>query len=121
MTHSWLYYAWQCIILSLNILNNILEKIMKIWYFENIYRNESNEILYDIIYLFILVEKYGQGKLCQNCIFSNGSSIVGRREYKLLLLSYQWLQRFLIQNLLILTLQVQLLAFSSFSSKFIAT
>jgi len=59
----------------LNILNNILEKIMKIWYFENTHRDESNNILYDIIYLCIIVEKYGQYKLGQNCTFSNGSSI----------------------------------------------
>jgi len=58
--HSWPYYECQCIILSLNILNNILVKIMKIWYFENTHRDESNDILYDIIYLCILVEKYGQ-------------------------------------------------------------
>ena len=43
---------------ELNILNSILEKIMKIWYFENTHRDESNDILYDIIYLCILVEKY---------------------------------------------------------------
>jgi len=49
--------------LSLNILKNILEKIMKISYFKNIHRDESNDILYDIIYLCILVEKYGQNKL----------------------------------------------------------
>jgi len=36
---------------------------MKIWYFENTHRDESNDILYDIIYLCILVEKYGQSKL----------------------------------------------------------
>jgi len=57
--HSWLYYACQCIILSLNILNNILEKIMKNWYFESTHRDESNDILYDSTYLCILVEKYG--------------------------------------------------------------
>jgi len=28
---------------------------MKIWYFENTYRDESNDILYDTIYLCILV------------------------------------------------------------------
>jgi len=54
---------------------------MKIWYFENTYRDKSNEILYDIIYLCILVEKYGQSKLGQNYTFSNGSSIAGRREH----------------------------------------
>ena len=54
--HGWPYYACQCIILSLNILNNTLEKIMKIWYFGNIHRDESNDILYDIIYLCILVK-----------------------------------------------------------------
>ena len=54
---------------------------MKIWYFENTHRDGSNAILYDIIYLYILVEKYGQSKLFQNCTFSNGSSIAGRREY----------------------------------------
>jgi len=78
--HSWPYYACQCIILSLNILNNILEKIMKIWYFENNNRDESNDILYDNIYLCILIEKYGQSKLGQNCTFPNKSSIAGRRE-----------------------------------------
>jgi len=35
-----------------------------------------------IIYLCILVEKHGQSKLGQNCIFLNGSPIAGRREYK---------------------------------------
>jgi len=54
---------------------------MKIWYFENIHRDKSNDILYDIIYLCILVEKYDQNKFGQNYIFSNGSSITGRREY----------------------------------------
>jgi len=61
-------------------LNNILEKIMKIWYFENTHRDESNGILYDIIYLCILVEEYGQSKLSQNYKFSTESSIAGRRE-----------------------------------------
>jgi len=46
---------------------------MKIWYFENTHRDKSNDILYNIIYLCILVEKYGQSKLGQNYIFSNGS------------------------------------------------
>ena len=54
---------------------------MKIWYFENTHRDESNDILYDIIYLCILVEKHSQSKLGQNCTFSNESSIAGRREY----------------------------------------
>jgi len=79
--HSWPYYAHQCIILNLNILNNILEKIIKIWYFENTHRDESIDISYDIIYLYILVEKYHQTNLNQNCTFSNGSSIDGRKEY----------------------------------------
>jgi len=52
--------------LSLNILNDILAKIMKISYFENTHRNESNNILYDIIYLCILVKKYSQIKLGEN-------------------------------------------------------
>ena len=69
-------------------MNNILERIMKIWYFENTHRDESNDILYDIIYLCILVEKYGQSKLGQNYTFLNGSSITGRREYHLLAFSY---------------------------------
>jgi len=38
---------------------------MKIWYFENTHRDESNHILYNIIYLCILVEKYDQIKLSQ--------------------------------------------------------
>jgi len=50
-----------------------LEKIMKIWYFKNTPRDESNDILYDIIFLYILVEEYSQNKLDQNCIFLNGS------------------------------------------------
>jgi len=62
-------------------LNNILEKIMKIWYFENTHRDKSNDILYDIIYLCILVEKYGQNMFGQNYIFSNESSIAERKEY----------------------------------------
>jgi len=53
---------------------------MKIWYFENTHRDKSNDILYEIIYLYMLVEKYGQSKLGQNYAFSNGSSIAGRRE-----------------------------------------
>ena len=56
---------------------------MKILNFENTHRDESNDILYDIIYLCILVKKYGQSKLGQNCTFSNRSSIAGRREYYL--------------------------------------
>jgi len=59
----------------------ILEKIMKILYFENTHRDKSNDILYDIIYLCILVEKYGQCKLGQNYTFSNEPSIARRREY----------------------------------------
>jgi len=55
---------------------------MKIWYFENIHRDKSNDILYDIIYLYILVEKYDQSKLGQNYTFLNRSSIAGWREYK---------------------------------------
>jgi len=53
---------------------------MKILYFKNNHRDKSNDILYHIIYLCILVEKYGQSKLGQNYTFSNGSSIAGRRE-----------------------------------------
>ena len=54
---------------------------MKIWYFENTHRDKSNDVLYDIIYLCILVEKYGQSKLGQNYTFSNVSSIARRKEY----------------------------------------
>jgi len=82
--HSWSYYAYQCIILSLNILNNISKKIMKIWYFENTHWDEFNDILYDTIYLCILVEKYGQSKLDQNSRFSKVSTIAGWREYCML-------------------------------------
>ena len=39
---------------------------MKNWYFENTYRDESNDILYDTIYFCILIEKYGQSKLGQD-------------------------------------------------------
>jgi len=39
---------------------------MRIRYFKNTHRDESNDILYDIIYRYILVEKYGENKLGQN-------------------------------------------------------
>jgi len=39
-------------------------------------------MLYDVIYLCILVEKYDQSKLGQNCTFSNVSSIAGRAVYR---------------------------------------
>ena len=61
-------------------MNDILEKIMKIWYFENTHRDEFNYVLYDIIYLYILVEKYSQNKLAQNYTFLNEPSIENRRE-----------------------------------------
>ena len=54
---------------------------MKILYFENTHRDKSNDILYDIIYLCILVEKYGQNKISQNYTFSNKSFITGRGVY----------------------------------------
>jgi len=38
---------------------------MKIRYSENIYRDKPNNILHDILYLCILVEKYGQKLLSQ--------------------------------------------------------
>jgi len=63
---------------------------MKIWYFENTHRDEFNDILYDISYLCILVEKYGQSKLGQNYTFSNGSSIAGRMEYLELILTHNF-------------------------------
>jgi len=53
---------------------------MKIWYFKNTHRDESKDILYDTIYLYILVEKYGQSKLGQNSKFLNVSTIARRRE-----------------------------------------
>jgi len=53
---------------------------MKVLYFENTHRDEFNDVLYDIIYLCILVEKYSESKLCQNCAFLNWSFIVRRRE-----------------------------------------
>ena len=73
--HNWHCHTYQCTILILNNFTNPLEKFIKIWYFENIHWDESNDILYDIIYLCILVEKYGQ-----KCIFSNMSSIIRQRE-----------------------------------------
>ena len=78
--HCWPYYVCQCIILSINIFNNILEKIMKYWNFENTHRDKPNDILYDIIYLCILIEKYSQSKLGQNCTFLNESSTARRSE-----------------------------------------
>jgi hypothetical protein len=52
----------QYIILITNIFNSLLVKIMEIWYFKNIHRNKSNKILYDNIYIYILLKKYGQNK-----------------------------------------------------------
>jgi len=54
---------------------------MKIRYFENTHRDKSNDILYDTIYLCVLVEKYDQSKLGQNSKFSNVSTIAKRKEY----------------------------------------
>jgi len=54
---------------------------MIISFFKNTHRDGSNDILYDIIYLCILIEKYGQSKITQYYTFSNGSSIARRREY----------------------------------------
>ena len=51
---------------------------MKIWYFKNIHRDESKDILYDIIYLYILIKKYDQSKISQTFIFLNKSSITYR-------------------------------------------
>ena len=47
--------------------------------------HESNDILYDIIYLRILVEKYGQ-----NYKISSGSSIVGWKEYLFMLNGFRY-------------------------------
>ena len=47
---------------------------MKILYFEKIHRDESNDILYDIIYRCILVEKYSQN--CTFSIRSDGGSMM---------------------------------------------
>ena len=68
---------------------------MKIWYFESIHRDESNDILYGTIYLCVLVEKYGQSNLGQNFRFSNVSTIAGRKEYyfKILLCFYKKYRR----------------------------
>jgi len=52
--HSWLWYVCQYIIL---IFNYLLVKIIKNGYFKNIHRDEFNNILYDIIYFYILVKK----------------------------------------------------------------
>jgi len=46
-----------------------MKKIIKIWYFKNTHRDEFNDILYNIIYLYILVEKYGQSKFVKITYF----------------------------------------------------
>jgi len=55
---------------------------MKILYLKNTHqdKDKSNDMLYDIIYLCILVRKYSQNELGQNYTISNKSSISGRRE-----------------------------------------
>jgi len=53
---NWVCHVCQCTILNLNIFNNLLKKIMKIWYFENIYGDESKTILYAIFGLYIWVK-----------------------------------------------------------------
>jgi hypothetical protein len=62
---SWLVHAWQCKILTINIFNYIIVKIIKSWYFENNHRDESNNNLYANIFFYLLVEKYGQIKMCE--------------------------------------------------------
>jgi hypothetical protein len=59
--NEWQTWCW-CIILMINIFNYI---IVKIWYFENIYRDESNSILYGNIYFYLLVENYDQNNMCE--------------------------------------------------------
>jgi len=56
MRPSWLCHVWKCTILNLNIFNSLLEKIMKISNFENIHRDESNNILYAIFCLYISIK-----------------------------------------------------------------
>jgi hypothetical protein len=43
----------------------MIVKIIKCLYFENIHRDESNNFLYANVYFYILVEKYGQTKMCE--------------------------------------------------------
>jgi len=43
--------------------------------------DDSNDILYDTIYLCVLEEKHGQSNLDQNSRFSNVSIIAKRRDY----------------------------------------
>jgi len=71
MWHSRLCHVCQCPTLNLNIFYYLLEKIMKIWYFDNIHRDESNTILYAIFCRYILVENQGQNMLNKQYIFSN--------------------------------------------------
>jgi hypothetical protein len=42
--------------LMINIFNFIIVKNIKIWYFKNIHREESNNILYANIYFCLLLE-----------------------------------------------------------------
>jgi hypothetical protein len=55
---------WLLIYLIFFIGTNILGIyiLLKIVYFENTYRDKSNNISFDNIYMYILVEKYGQNK-----------------------------------------------------------
>jgi hypothetical protein len=49
--------------LTINIFSYVLLKNMKIWYFESIHRDKSNDISYDNIYLYIVVIKYSKSRL----------------------------------------------------------
>jgi hypothetical protein len=53
-------YFYQCTSLIVNIFSYLL--VLKIIYFENTRRDISNNISYANIYMYILVEKYGQSR-----------------------------------------------------------
>jgi hypothetical protein len=45
--------------------NYIIVKNIRIWYFENTHRDESNNILYANIYFYLSVKNYSQNNMCE--------------------------------------------------------
>jgi hypothetical protein len=66
--------------LKINIFNHIIVKIIKRWYLENTYQDEFNNILYTNlnVYFYLLVEKYDQMKIHQQCTIINRLTYYGR-------------------------------------------
>jgi hypothetical protein len=73
--HSWLFHVCRYITLIINILNftpYIIVKIIKIWYFENIHRDESNILYANIYFLFINRKLWSKHSYLYQLIWDRG-------------------------------------------------